>query len=422
MAADYLLPDPRGQRVPAASADWPPAAPNWPEPPHVPPPAGGVSGLTIPTIPSVPSPTKEAWLYPAAGAKPGSPSTPVHRGYWPGRHGLSYQDLLIGESSRCCPTSPSASPRGALAVVVPRPPRSPVPTALFDRQRSSSGGERLGSGSEAPRSPTRPRPRRQGRPTADRPTPASGHRAQRQRLQPLPGRRHPERRPRRLRSAGPRPAAPCGCRRGARGQTPNKPRLLPAAERGSAHTGRPRVTSVVELQRQGNRPRSASSSRTPSTRFTNSPDVKVEWAPYRRASRPGTGGCLPRARTEPVTLAFATMWRTTGEPGDRIACSAEAAGRRRVPAPADTISETLARDDEKLRALDPFADLVQLRVRGRAVHPRRRRAGRTSRPPPRARARASHAASASGPGRITGIRSCTLATTSFGSVVTIVQL
>jgi hypothetical protein len=74
--------------------------------------------------------------------------------------------------------------------------------------------------------------------------------------------------------------------------------------------------------------------------FTNSPDVKVEWAPYRKGQQTWEWVLSPRPRTEPVTLSFATMWRTTGEPGAKIACTAEVAGKTVRAGTGGTLSES----------------------------------------------------------------------------------
>src|SRR4051812_33504305 len=62
--------------------------------------------------------------------------------------------------------------------------------------------------------------------------------------------------------------------------------------------------------------------------FTNSAGVKVEWAPYRKGQQTWEWVIEPGRRNEAVTLSFATLWRTTGEPAAKIACSAEAGGKR----------------------------------------------------------------------------------------------
>jgi hypothetical protein len=74
--------------------------------------------------------------------------------------------------------------------------------------------------------------------------------------------------------------------------------------------------------------------------FTNSPDVKVEWAPYKKGQQTWDWVLLPRQRTEPVTLSFATLWRTTGDPGAKIACSVEADGKRAQAGTGGTLSQS----------------------------------------------------------------------------------
>jgi hypothetical protein len=74
--------------------------------------------------------------------------------------------------------------------------------------------------------------------------------------------------------------------------------------------------------------------------FTNSPDVKVDWAPYQKGQQTWEWVLLPRQRTEPVTLSFATMWRTTGTPGAKLACTAEAAGKTAHVGTGGTLSES----------------------------------------------------------------------------------
>ena len=74
--------------------------------------------------------------------------------------------------------------------------------------------------------------------------------------------------------------------------------------------------------------------------FTNSPDVKVDWAPYQKGQQTWNWVLLPRQRTESVTLSFATLWRTTGEPGAKIACTAEVAGKTGRVGTGGTLSES----------------------------------------------------------------------------------
>ena len=88
----FLIPD---DGVPVASPDWP-APPNWPAPPHF---HHRLEGVRVndPDHPERAVAHEEAWLYPAL-ERAGLAVNGAHRGFWPGRHGLSYQDMLIGES------------------------------------------------------------------------------------------------------------------------------------------------------------------------------------------------------------------------------------------------------------------------------------------------------------------------------------
>jgi SAM-dependent methyltransferase len=90
----FLIPD---DGVPTASPEWP-APPNWGEPPHF---HHRLEGIRIndPDHPERAVAHEESWLYPAL-ERAGLSVNALHRGYWPGRHGLSYQDMLIGESKR----------------------------------------------------------------------------------------------------------------------------------------------------------------------------------------------------------------------------------------------------------------------------------------------------------------------------------
>lgn len=58
--------------------------------------------------------------------------------------------------------------------------------------------------------------------------------------------------------------------------------------------------------------------------FTNSPHVKVDWAPYQQGQQTWQWVLAPAERRQPVTLSFATMWRTTATPGATIGCSVSA--------------------------------------------------------------------------------------------------
>lgn len=78
----------------------PPPSPDWPTPPGWDPPRfhHQVDGSRIldPHNPERAVAHKEEWLVPAI-ARTGLTLRHVHRGYWPGRNGLSYQDMIIGE-------------------------------------------------------------------------------------------------------------------------------------------------------------------------------------------------------------------------------------------------------------------------------------------------------------------------------------
>ena len=56
--------------------------------------------------------------------------------------------------------------------------------------------------------------------------------------------------------------------------------------------------------------------------FTDASAVKVEWAPYRQGEQTWEWVLEPADRSEPLTLAFMTMWRTTEPPAAQIACTA----------------------------------------------------------------------------------------------------
>jgi hypothetical protein len=62
--------------------------------------------------------------------------------------------------------------------------------------------------------------------------------------------------------------------------------------------------------------------------FTNANDVKVDWAPYKPGRQTWDWVLRPAKRKEPVTLSFATMWRTTADPGAKIRCSAQVGARK----------------------------------------------------------------------------------------------
>jgi SAM-dependent methyltransferase len=87
----FLIPD---DGVPKQSPEWP-APPGWAEPPHF---HHRLEGCRIldPDHPERAVAHEESWLYPAI-ERAGLTVNASHRGFWPGRHGLSYQDMLIGE-------------------------------------------------------------------------------------------------------------------------------------------------------------------------------------------------------------------------------------------------------------------------------------------------------------------------------------
>jgi hypothetical protein len=67
------------------------------------------------------------------------------------------------------------------------------------------------------------------------------------------------------------------------------------------------------------------------TDYTNVKDAKVDWATYKPGRQTWNWLLRPAKRTEPVTLSFATMWRTTSIPGATISCDAQA-GKKRLSA------------------------------------------------------------------------------------------
>jgi SAM-dependent methyltransferase len=80
----------------------PEPSPEWPSPPEWP---GGMRfnheaqgcRLMDPHHPERAVAHEEAWLMPAI-ARSGLSVRTVHRGYWPGRHGLSFQDVVLGDA------------------------------------------------------------------------------------------------------------------------------------------------------------------------------------------------------------------------------------------------------------------------------------------------------------------------------------
>jgi hypothetical protein len=65
--------------------------------------------------------------------------------------------------------------------------------------------------------------------------------------------------------------------------------------------------------------------------YTNVKDAKVDWAHYKPGRQTWNWVLRPAARTRPVSLSFATMWRTTSTAGGAIACHAQA-GKRKLRA------------------------------------------------------------------------------------------
>ncbi|MBW8058910.1 MAG: hypothetical protein FVQ78_00970 [Solirubrobacterales bacterium] len=70
--------------------------------------------------------------------------------------------------------------------------------------------------------------------------------------------------------------------------------------------------------------------------FTGARGVTVEWAPYRQGVQEWVWGLPPGRPAEPLSLAFASIWRTTGTPGVRIACTVETATGSATTATAGT--------------------------------------------------------------------------------------
>jgi hypothetical protein len=62
--------------------------------------------------------------------------------------------------------------------------------------------------------------------------------------------------------------------------------------------------------------------------FTDLPGVIVSWMPYRTGSQEWQWG-LPEGRPrEPLSLGFASFWRTTGSPSIEVTCTLETGGGR----------------------------------------------------------------------------------------------
>ncbi len=78
--------------------------------------------------------------------------------------------------------------------------------------------------------------------------------------------------------------------------------------------------SVVEFSTQGAN-LSTVSLRDAFGRFTSEPGVKVEWGKYQPARQGWDWGLPAGLPAKPLTLAFASIWRTTATPAARIACT-----------------------------------------------------------------------------------------------------
>ena len=269
-------------------------------------------------------------------------------------------------------------------------------------------------------------------------------RDQRQRLLALP--RLGDAADRRRRAGRQRPHPLLDARSRAAPKSPRRRRLRASYPRSSE---RPDRTGRAGNRRWSNSARTApnwpsSKSKTSPTPSPPSRAIKLEWPDLQgRASSTGDWFLPPgQARRKDLVLPFdddlendrdprgrdrlhADHQRRQGDRRDRRR-TGEASPNRSTNKPNESGRRSRRKGRRRLasagsgrpaaRALrHPFADLVQLRVGGGAVHPAPRRAARTSRPRPRrSRSGRSQAASASAPGRIAGIRSWTLATTSFG--------
>ena len=241
-------------------------------------------------------------------------------------------------------------------------------------------------------------------------------RTQRQRLHALPRLRGAEDRRRLGGRAGAPELRDPGAAAGDRSRRPRRaapPTRAPAKTSSNRTRRKPRWSSSARTAPTS--PRSKSSD-VLGKRYTTEKGIVVEWAPYRIGEQVWQLGLPerpPEGRPGAALRLDLAHHRETGG-AHRPARSRPRAGsatvtHRRLAALA------LGRDEQLGALLAPFADLVQLRVGGSALHPRRPAAARTSRPRPRrSRSGRSQAASASGLGRIAGIRSWTLATTSFG--------
>lgn len=58
-------------------------------------------------------------------------------------------------------------------------------------------------------------------------------------------------------------------------------------------------------------------------RFTRERGIVVEWAPYRVGEQVWKLGLPPGRPSEPLSLPFTSIWRTTGTPGAKISCTIE---------------------------------------------------------------------------------------------------
>ncbi len=56
-------------------------------------------------------------------------------------------------------------------------------------------------------------------------------------------------------------------------------------------------------------------------RYTERKGIVVEWAPYQVGQQVWQWGFPPGRPTEPLTLPFASIWRTTATPAAKIACT-----------------------------------------------------------------------------------------------------
>ena len=74
------------------------------------------------------------------------------------------------------------------------------------------------------------------------------------------------------------------------------------------------------------------------SRFTGEKGIVVEWAPFLPGQQVWQWG-LPAGRpSEPLRLPFASIWRTTAEPGAKIACTVETEAGSATVRTAGTLS------------------------------------------------------------------------------------